>query len=89
VEAGIGAVPLVRELRVGAEAVGAGDLADQLGGGQRTAAALGEQLRRVGGHQLGELRLELADAGGARGDLAHQVARDPHPGRLFGAREAA
>jgi hypothetical protein len=44
-----------RELGVGAEAVGAGDLADQLCGGQRTAATLGEQLRRVAGDELGEL----------------------------------
>src|SRR5829696_200066 len=35
-----------RELCVGGEAVGAGDLADELGRGQRPQAGLGEQLRR-------------------------------------------
>jgi hypothetical protein len=73
-----------RELRVGAESVGAGDLADQLRGGQRAVATLCEQLRRVGGNQLCELALEFADAGCARGDLAHEIARHPHSGRLSG-----
>ena len=44
-----------RELGVGGEAVGAGDLADQLGGGQRAAAALCEQLRGVALDERGEL----------------------------------
>jgi hypothetical protein len=43
------------ELGVGCEAVGAGDLADQLGGGQRATATLGQQLRRVALDQPGEL----------------------------------
>ena len=46
-DAGIGADPAsARELGVGGEALDAGDLADQLGGGQHAAAALGQQLRR-------------------------------------------
>ena len=52
-----------RELGVGGEAVGAGDLTDQLRCGQRTAASLGEQLRRVAFDQRGELCLQLADPG--------------------------
>jgi hypothetical protein len=74
---------------VGAEAVGAGDLADQLGGGQRPAASLLEQLRRVAFDERGELALEFADAFGVGGDLAHELARDPHAGGLLGAGEAA
>jgi hypothetical protein len=77
------------ELGIGGEAVGAGDLADQLGGGQRSSATLVEQLRGVALDQRGELRLELADAGGARADRAHELARDPHARGLLGAREAA
>ena len=49
------------ELGVGGEAVGAGDLADQLGRGQRAAAALGEQLRRERCGERGELALEVVD----------------------------
>ena len=52
------------EFCVGGEAVGAGDLADQLGGGQRPAAALGEQLRRVALDEGGEFCFELVDACG-------------------------
>ena len=78
-----------RELGVGGEAVGAGDLTDQLRGGQRTAASLGEQLRRVALDQGGELCLQLANPGRARGDLTHELARDPHARRLLGASEAA
>jgi hypothetical protein len=39
----------------GAEALGAGDFADQLRRGQGTAAGLGEQLRRIAGDESGEL----------------------------------
>ena len=46
------------ELGVGGEALGAGDLADQLGGGQHAAAALGEQARRELGDQAREFALE-------------------------------
>jgi hypothetical protein len=44
-----------RELGVGGEPVGAGDLADQLGGGERPAAAFSEQLWRVAVDERGEL----------------------------------
>ena len=50
-----GAAARARELGVGGESVGAGDLADQLRGGQRPAAALGEQLGRVAADERGEL----------------------------------
>ena len=64
-EAGIGAAAAgAREFCVGGETVGAGDLANQLGGGQRSAATLGEQLRRVAFDERGELCLEFADAFG-------------------------
>ena len=43
------------ELGVGGEAVDAGDLAEQLGGGQDAAAAFGEQPRRERGDERGEL----------------------------------
>ena len=49
------------ELGVGGEAVGAGDLADELGRGQRPEAGLGEQLRRDLGDELGDLGLERLD----------------------------
>ena len=49
------------ELGVGGEAVGAGDLADELGGGQRPEAGLGEQLRRGLGDEVGDLGLERVD----------------------------
>ena len=65
-EAGIGALPPVRaSLASVRESVGAGDLADQLGGGQRTAAAFFEQLRGVAFDERGEFCLEFADALGA------------------------
>ena len=64
-----------RELGVGREAVGAGDLADELGGGQGAAAALGEQLRRVAFDERGELCLELVDARGELADAATSSSR--------------
>ena len=89
-EAGIGARPAgACELCVGREAVGAGDLADQLRCGQRPTAALLKQLWRVALDERGELCLEFADPAGARGDLAHELAGDPHACGLLGAREAA
>jgi len=49
------------ELGVASEAVGAGDLADQLARGQRAEARLGERLRRDLGDELGDLCLERVD----------------------------
>jgi hypothetical protein len=43
------------ELGVGGEAIGAGDLTDELGRGQRPAAALGDEPRRDLGDQVGDL----------------------------------
>jgi hypothetical protein len=69
-----GGAGVAREARVGREALGAGGVADDDRGGDRAAAALGEQLRAVSLDQrleLGEQRLLLL------ADLA-----DPLEGRL-------
>ena len=50
-----------RELGVAAEAAGAGDLADELGGGQRPETGLAEQLWRDLGDELSDLGLEGLD----------------------------
>src|SRR3954451_10538175 len=76
-----------RELGVGGEAADAGDLADQLGGGQRAAAAFGQQLRREFGDEAREFSLERVDGTGELADAAQLVTRDPHLRDLFGARE--
>src|SRR5512133_3396560 len=44
-----------RELGIAGESVGAGDLADELGRGQRTEPRLGKQLRRDPGDELSDL----------------------------------
>ncbi|HZC12970.1 MAG TPA: hypothetical protein VE270_03025, partial [Thermoleophilaceae bacterium] len=49
------------ELGIGREAPGASDLADELGGGQRPEAGLGQQLWRDLGDELGDLGLERLD----------------------------
>ena len=49
------------ELGRGGEALRAGDLADELGRGQRPEPRLGEQLRRDLRDELGDLALELVD----------------------------
>jgi hypothetical protein len=49
------------ELRRGREALGAGDLADELGRDQRPEPRLVEQLRRDLCDECGDLALELAD----------------------------
>jgi hypothetical protein len=50
-----------RELGVAGEASDAGDLADQLGRGQRRAAGVGRQPWSEGGNERGELLLECRD----------------------------
>src|SRR3954454_9798983 len=75
------------ELGVGGEPVGAGDLADELGGGQRPEARLGKQLWRDVGDELGDLGLERLERGGELADAAQLVAGDTNARRLFGARE--
>jgi hypothetical protein len=59
-----------RELGVSGEAIGAGDLTDELGRGQRPAAALGDELRRDLGDEVGDLCLERSDG---VGQLARRV----------------
>ena len=49
------------ELGVSGEALDAGDLADQLAGGQGPEAGFGEQLRRDRGDEPGDLSLERLD----------------------------
>ena len=57
--AGIGAMPGGSgEFGVACEALGAGDLADELGRGQRSHARLVKQLRRDRADKLADLRLE-------------------------------
>jgi hypothetical protein len=83
-----GAAAGARELCVRREAVGAGDLADQLGGGQRAAAPLLKQLRRVALDEEGELCLEFADAlcaviggrAGGRWSTGRRTPTDPRAG---------
>ena len=72
------------ELGVGGEAVGAGDLADELGRGQWPEAGLGEQLRRDLGDEGGDLGLERLDRLGEFAQAAQLVAGDPDAHRLLG-----
>ena len=76
------------ELGVGREALGAGDLADELGGGQRAAAGLGDELRGDLGHQHGDFGLEGLDGLREFAHAAQLVARDAHAHGLLGARQA-
>ena len=87
---GIGARPAARASFASlGEAVGAGDLADELCGGQQSAAGLGQELRRGLGDELGDLVRECVDRAGQLSDAAQLVAGDPNTGGLFCAREAA
>ena len=65
----------------------AGDLADELGGGQWPAAGFGQQLRRVAGDEQLDLALEFADAPGALLDRADLLAGDPDSRGLLAARQ--
>ena len=78
--------PGAGELGVGGEALGAGDLADQLAGGQGTEAGLGEQVRRGLGDEFGDLRLERVDGLRELAQVAQLVAGDPDACGLLGAR---
>ena len=85
---GIGATPAARaSLASLAKRLRAGDLADQLGRGQRPEAGLGEQLRRDLGDQVGDLGLERLDRLRELADAAQLVARDADAHRLLGARQ--
>ena len=87
---GIGATPAARaSLASVLKRCGAGDLADELGGGQRAEAGLGEQVRRDLGDQVGDLGFEGLDRLGELADAAQFVAGDADAHRLLGAREPA
>ena len=71
------------ELCVASEAVDRADLAEQLGGAQRSAAG---QLEQPGRDRLGaclEFAIERADLAGQRSAAAEQVAGDPQLRRLL------
>ena len=72
-----------------AKRLDAGDLADQLGGGQRAAAGLSSSSAARVRDQGRELAFELADRAGQLADPADQLAGDPHPRCLLGAGEPA
>jgi hypothetical protein len=76
-----------RELGLAAEALGAGDLADELGRRERPETGLGEQLRRDPGDEVGDLGLERVDGDGQLAQAAQLVADDPNVHRLLSARE--
>jgi hypothetical protein len=65
------------------EALGAGDLADELGGGQRPEAGLVEQLRRDLPDELGDLALEGVDRLGELAQAPQLIAGDPDAHRLL------
>ena len=73
------------EAGVGGEALGAGGVADQDRGGDRAAAVLGEQLRRVSGDQRGRAGSELVALAGDLVDPLQQCSRRSGPGRRRGA----
>jgi hypothetical protein len=66
------------KLGVGAEALNPGDLADQLGRGQRPAAREREQLRRLAPHERLDLALEPVGLAGQLAAAADELATDPH-----------
>jgi hypothetical protein len=77
-----------RELGVGGEAGGAGDLADELGCRQWPEAGLGEQLRRDLRDELGDLGLERLDRVRQLAKAPELVTGDPNAHRLLGPRQA-
>jgi hypothetical protein len=76
------------ELGVACEALGAGDLADQLARGQRPEAGLCQWPRCDLGDEVGDLGLERVDGVGEFAQVAELVAGDPDPRGLLGARQA-
>ena len=71
-----------------AKRCGAGDLADELGRGQRPEAGLGEQLGRELGDEIGDLAFERFDRVGQLAQAPQLVAGDAHAHRLLGAGQA-
>ncbi len=86
--AGIGARPPARASLASVEKRCAGDLADQLAGGQRAEAGLGEQLRGGLGGEFGDLGFERVDRVRELAHVTQLVAGDPDPRRLLGAGQA-
>jgi hypothetical protein len=76
------------ELGVGAEALDAGDLADQLRGGQRAAAWEREQLRRLAPHERLDLALEPVCLACQLAAVTDEFAGDAHLHRLLAAGQA-
>src|SRR5215211_55920 len=76
-----------RELGGRGEALGAGDLADELGRRQRPEAGLVKQLRRDLLHERADLALEPVDRQRQLAQAAQLVARDLDAHRLLGAGE--
>ncbi len=88
-EAGIGATPAARASLASEEnRVRAGDFADELAGRQRPEAGLGDQLRRDGVDEVGDLCFERVDRVRELAHVTQLVARDPDPRGLLGARQA-
>ncbi len=85
---GIGARPPARASLASVEKRCAGDLADQLAGGQGAEAGFCEQLRRGLGDELGDLGFERIDRVRELAHVTQLVAGDPDAHGLFGARQA-
>jgi len=76
------------ELGLGGEALGAGDLAEELRRGQRPEAGLLEQLRRDLSDQLRDLRLELVGGHRELAQAPQLVPGDPDTRGLLDAGQA-
>ena len=77
------------ELGVRREPVRAGDLADELGRGQRPEPRLGEEVRGDLGDQVGDLGFQRLDGLGELAQPAQLVAGDPDARGLLGSGEPA
>jgi len=87
--AGGGATPAARaSVAALAKRWAPGDLADELGRGQRPERRLAERLRREPPSELGDLALEPMDGLGALAQAAQLVACDRTRHRLLGPRQA-
>jgi hypothetical protein len=77
------------QLGVAAEAVRAGDLADELGRGQWPEPRLGQEVRGDLGDEIGDLGFQRLDGLGQLAQAAQLVAGDPNAHRLLCAGQAA
>src|SRR5215218_959975 len=75
------------ELGVRSEPLGAGDLADELGCGERAEPWLSEQVRRDLDDEVSDLAFQLLDRLGQVADAAQLVARNPDADGLVGSGE--